>query len=73
MNTSTIKVKHPEYSDEVEIIYEMTNNARCEIRCLNCNNLFPSPIQFGGIKSFLSSSLIGNKAQCPYLAISYLG
>ena len=44
----------------------MTNNVRCEIRCLNCNKWFPSPIQFGDANSFFSSDTSGNKAQCPY-------
>ncbi|MFV9631733.1 MAG: hypothetical protein ACNYWM_11780 [Methanosarcinales archaeon] len=71
MITLTIKVKHPEYGDEVETMTDniYCANVRCEIRCLNCNKLFPSPIQFGGIKSFLSSDLIGNKAQCPFCGL----
>lgn len=36
------------------------------IKCLNCDNNFPSPIFMGSWKSFSTSTLIGNKAQCPH-------
>lgn len=39
-----------------------------QILCLNrnCVKWFSSPIFFGDIKSLMSSTLIGNKAQCPH-------
>jgi len=31
-----------------------------------CNKLFESQIRFGDVVSFKTSTLIGNKTQCPY-------
>ncbi|MFY0758750.1 hypothetical protein AB1K32_07705 [Metabacillus dongyingensis] len=36
-----------------------------EIKCTSCNTWFPSPIFFGDINSFDSSTLLGNIVQCP--------
>lgn len=36
------------------------------VRCQHCNKWFPSPIGFGDTNSFLTFSLSGNSAQCPY-------
>ena len=41
----------------------------CEIRCLNCKKWFRSPIQFGDAESFFGSTLINNKAQCPFCKV----
>lgn len=35
-----------------------------EIKCSHCGTWFPSPIGFGDMSSFDSSTLIGNKVQC---------
>lgn len=42
--------------------------ASCRIRCLNdkCGKIFNSPFQFGDAESFFTSTLIGNKVQCPH-------
>ncbi len=39
--------------------------ASCRIHCLKCKAVFNSPIQFGDAESFFTSTLIGNKVQCP--------
>lgn len=36
-----------------------------QIKCLNCNTWFPSPIFFGDLVSFDKSSMEGNTVQCP--------
>ena len=38
----------------------------CEIKCLKCGKWFESAIQFGGAEPFDTSTLIGNKQQCPF-------
>lgn len=43
----------------------MSARGRCEVKCLNCNNWFTSPIQFGDEISFSTSVISNNKAQCP--------
>lgn len=37
-----------------------------ETRCLNCGHWFPSPIGFGSMETFGSSSLSGNLVTCPH-------
>ena len=44
----------------------MTDEVLCEIKCLSCDKWFPSMIQFGDAKTFFTSTLIGNKQQCPH-------
>lgn len=36
-----------------------------EIKCTNCNSWFPSPIFFGDINSFDTSTMAENSVQCP--------
>lgn len=36
-----------------------------EIKCTNCDTWFPSPIFFGDLNSFDTSTLTGNLVQCP--------
>lgn len=36
------------------------------IRCLNCNEWFKSPIFFGDLDFFDTSTMEGNQAQCPH-------
>lgn len=38
---------------------------RLEVQCGNCKRFFPSPIQMGDSSTFDSSTLIGNRFQCP--------
>ncbi|MEM5017888.1 hypothetical protein WKH31_16460 [Metabacillus indicus] len=42
----------------------MTTKA-VQIKCLNCNTWFDSPIFFGNLDTFDSSTLEGNSVQCP--------
>lgn len=35
------------------------------VYCSHCGFWIPSPISFGGSESFDSSTLIGNRVQCP--------
>jgi hypothetical protein len=44
----------------------MAKTKEISIRCLNCNQWFPSPIFFGDSESFDTSTLFGNLAQCPH-------
>jgi hypothetical protein len=37
-----------------------------QIKCLNCNQWFNSPIFFADFDSFDTSTMIGNQAQCPH-------
>jgi len=43
-----------------------TMEPKCEIRCQHCKRWFPSGIQFGSAKAFFTSTLVGNRQQCPY-------
>lgn len=38
----------------------------CKIICLNCQQKFDSPIQFGNSKAFFTSGLAGNITWCPH-------
>lgn len=40
-------------------------NTAGEIKCLNCGNWFVCPIGFGDAESFFSSTLAGNRTNCP--------
>jgi hypothetical protein len=43
---------------------KMSEVKELHIRCLNCNKWFLSPIFFGDFKSFDTSTMEGNQAQC---------
>ncbi len=36
------------------------------IKCLNCHQKFPSPLFMSPYSAFDTSTLVGNKAQCPH-------
>ncbi len=42
----------------------MSKDISIEVRCLHCEKWFKSPIGFGGIKSYDTSILIGNRVNC---------
>lgn len=44
----------------------MSKTIEISIRCLNCQKWFPSPIWFVDSKSFDTSQLFSNQAQCPH-------
>jgi hypothetical protein len=43
----------------------MSKTLEISIRCLNCQEWFPSPIWFGDSESFSTTTLFANRAQCP--------
>ena len=43
----------------------MSDVKSIEIQCINCKEWFVSPIFFGDIDSFDSSTMIGNRVNCP--------
>lgn len=43
----------------------MGSTKSLEIKCKNCSTWFTSPIFFGDMTSFDTSTLEGNKVQCP--------
>ena len=44
----------------------------CEVRCLNCGQLFESPIQFGDETEYEMWAIASNTVQCPHCE-SYTG
>jgi len=44
----------------------MSKTIEISIRCQHCRNWFPSPIWFGDSKSFDTSTLFANQAQCQH-------
>jgi len=44
----------------------MPKQVSCEIKCLNCEKWFQSPIQFGSVRPFDTSHMYGNLVQCRY-------
>lgn len=44
----------------------MSQIKELQIKCLHCEKWLRSPIQFGSTEVFHSSTLIGNKVNCPH-------
>ena len=44
----------------------MSKVKKIQIKCLNCEQWFDSPISFGDLDSFDTSTLEGNQVQCPH-------
>ncbi len=44
----------------------MSKVKKVQVKCLNCEQWFDSPIVFGEFDSFDTSTLEGNQTQCPH-------
>lgn len=44
----------------------MAKTTEISVRCLNCNEWFPSPIGVSDSETFDETEIFGNRVQCPF-------